>query len=324
MPSPRDIDTVLKGWSFRPGEVTARLVKTRGGREVIQMRVDMGLLQMETEQRPDGAHPHGAETYYDYLVGEAIRSGDSFRLNREQCVEADREFVQYYHRRICWLSLREYRRAARDADHSLAFMDFVKEHSPDDEWTLSHEQYRPFVLFHRVQAGALAALEEKGPALAIHEINAGLDRFRDLFARYDAADQYSEDELVRRLEQMRESVRERYDVGRTLDEQLTDAVRAEDYERAAQLRDALRQVKLAAATEGVVAEQGDGSATDPIDGSATDRIDGSATDRIDGSATDRIDGSATDRARRRIKGRDASDVGPFAGDGRDDGVDVPF
>ena len=240
MPTPRDIDTVLKGWDFRPGEVIARLVKTRNGREVIQMRVDMGLLQLETDLRPDGTRPHGAETYYDYLVGEVIREGGSFRLSKEQCAEADREFVQYYHRRLCWLSLREYSRAARDADHSLAFMDFVREHSADEEWTLSHEQYRPFVLFHRVQAAALAALQDGGPERAIAEINAGLARFRELFARYEAEEQYSGDELVRRLEEMREGVRQRYEVGETLHEQLAEAVRAENYELAAQIRDRIR------------------------------------------------------------------------------------
>jgi hypothetical protein len=209
------------------------------------MRVDMGLLQLETDLRPDGLRPHGAETYYDYLVGEVIREGDSFRLSKEQCGEADREFVQYYHRRLCWLSLREYGRAAKDADHSLAFMDFVREHSADDEWTLSHEQYRPFVLFHRVQAGALAALEEKGPEAAISEINSGLERFKNLFARYDASDQYSDDELVRRLEEMRENVRQRYEVGRTLDEQLAEAVSTENYELAAKLRDRMRSSQAA-------------------------------------------------------------------------------
>ncbi|MFM8633520.1 MAG: UvrB/UvrC motif-containing protein [Planctomycetia bacterium] len=240
MPRPRDIDTVLKGWDFQPGDVNARLVKARNGRDVIQMRVDMGLLQMEVEHRPDGMRPHGAETYYDYLVGEAIREGGSFRLSREQCAEADREFVQYYHRRLCWLSLREYRRAAKDADHSLSFMDFVREHSPDDEWTVSHEQYRPFVLFHRVQALALAELEEHGPEAAIVEINGGLARFRELFERYEAADQYADDELVKRLEHMRDNVRRRYDVGPTLSEQLAEAVRSEDYELAAKLRDRIR------------------------------------------------------------------------------------
>ncbi|MFM8984525.1 MAG: DNA helicase UvrBC [Planctomycetia bacterium] len=236
----RDIDSLLQKWSFRPGEVNARLVKARDGREVLQMRVDMGLLQMETDLRPDGLRPHGAETYYDYLVGEVIREGGGFRLSKEQCAEADREFVQFYHRRLCWLSLREYQRAVRDADHSLAFMDFVREHSPDEEWTLSHEQYRPFVLFHRVQAGALAALQEDGPERAIAEINVGLDRFRELFVRYGAEEQYADDELVRRLNEMRESVRRRYEVGRTLAEQLAEAVQAETYELAAESRDRIR------------------------------------------------------------------------------------
>lgn len=247
MPSPRDIDSVLRKWDYTPGEVNARQIKARNGRDVLQMRVDMGLLQMETELRPDGQRPHGAETYFDYLVGEVIREGEEFELSQEQCSEADREFIQFYHRRLCWLSLREYRRAAKDADHSLAFMDFVREHSPDEEWTLSHEQYRPFVLFHRVQAGALAILDDDGPEMAIAEINRGLEQFRDLFIRYNAEDQFESDELVQRLREMRESVRRRYEVGQTLDEQLADAVRSENYELAAELRDQLRDNEVAAA-----------------------------------------------------------------------------
>jgi hypothetical protein len=91
-----------------------------------------------------------------------------------------------------------------------------------------------------VQAAALAALQDGGPEGAIAEINAGLARFRDLFARYDAEEQYSGDELVRRLEEMREGVRRRYEVGDTLDEQLAAAVRAENYELAAEIRDRIR------------------------------------------------------------------------------------
>ena len=262
MASSRDIDSLLKGWNFQPGEVNARLIKARNGREVLQMRVDMGLLQMETDLRPDGLRPNGAETYFDYLVGEVIREGGSFRLSKEQCAEADREFVQYYHRRLCWLSLREYGRAARDADHSLAFMDFVREHSPDEEWTLSHEQYRPFVLFHRVQASALAALQDHGPEVAITEINDGLARFRDLFARYDAAEQFADDELVKRLVEMRENVRQRYDVGHTLDEQLAEAIRAEDYELAAKIRDRIRSGAKVRAEGGVSRGVGESETAD--------------------------------------------------------------
>jgi hypothetical protein len=147
--------------------------------------------------------------------------------------------VQFYHRRICWLALREYRRAACDADHSLAFMDFVRKFSGDEEWTVSHEQYRPFVLFHRIQAGALAELEENGPEAAIGEVNRGLSRFRDLFEEYDALEKFDSDELVSRLIELKESMRTHYQVGRTLDEQLADAVAREEYELAAKLRDQL-------------------------------------------------------------------------------------
>ena len=244
MPSPQDIDSVLEDWDYIPGEVNARRVTARDGRDLLQMRVDMGLLQMEIELRPDGTRPHGAETYFDYLVGEVVREGEEFELSQEQCTEADREFVQYYHRRLCWLSLREYGMAAKDADHSLAFMDFVREHSPDEEWILSHEQYRPFVLFHRVQASALAALDDDGPELAIAEINKGLDAFRDLFLQYDAEDQFENDELVVRLRDMRESVRKQFELGDTLDEQLAEAVKSENYELAAELRDKMHKKQV--------------------------------------------------------------------------------
>ena len=241
MPKRHDIDRILNEWPYEPGEVMARRVKASDGREVLQMRVEMGVLQLEVSRRPDGTRPGGAETYFDYLLAEALHEGREFELSEDQCAEADREFVQFYHRRICWLALREFRLAALDADHSLAFMDFVRAHSPDEQWTLSHEQYRPFVLFHRVQAGALAELEEHGPEAAIREINQGLKRFHDMFADYDAEERYEDDELVTRLIELKESLRERFEVGKTLEEQLEEAIESEQYELAARLRDQMNR-----------------------------------------------------------------------------------
>jgi hypothetical protein len=233
----QDIDFLLKNWAYEPGEVNARLVKASDGREVLQMRVEMGVLQLEVSKRPDGERPSGAETYFDYLLSLAIHEGDSFVLSEEQCQEADREFVQFYHRRVCWLSLREFHRAVRDADHSLAFMDFVKKCSPNDEWTLSHEQYRPFILFHRTQAAALSLLEDSQPESAIEEINKGLSRMRSFFEEYEVDEQFDEDEMVQRLRELKDNLREHYRVGRTLNERLEDAIAAEQYELAARLRD---------------------------------------------------------------------------------------
>jgi hypothetical protein len=204
------------------------------------MRVEMGVLQLETTGRPDGQRPGGAETHHDYLIARVIADDDEFVMSEEECAEADREFVQFYHRRICWLAMRKYRSAVKDADHTLELMDFCRQHSPDERWTLSHEQYRPFVLFHRTQAAALAQLEASGPEAAIQEVNQGLDRLRDVFSDHDADEEYDADELVSRLVELRESLRDEYDVGRTLQERLADAIATEQYEVAAKLRDELK------------------------------------------------------------------------------------
>ena len=243
LPVRENIDEILSRWPYEAQAVSVRIAEGNDGRDVIQMRVDMGILQLETLGKPDGDKPHGAETYFDYLVSRAFTGNGQFVMDDDDCVEADREFVQFYHRRICWLALREFRRAMEDADHTLQLMDFCRDHSPDEEWTLSHEQYRPFVLFHRTQAAALACLEDGGAKKAIAEIEQGLDRLRAVFAAHGAEEHYEDDELVGRLRELRDSLREQYDAGYRLQKKLEDAVAAEQYELAAEIRDELATLK---------------------------------------------------------------------------------
>jgi cysteinyl-tRNA synthetase len=234
------IDELLQSWPYEPNSLSVRIRPGKDRRDVIQMRLDLGLLQLETTGRPDGWRPGGEETYLDLLQKIATQAGEHFVMNEEQCAEADREFVQYYHRRLCWLALREFTRAMSDAEHTLRLMDLCRKHSPDEEWTASHEQYRPFVLFHRTQAAALSQLEQgNGAEASVQAINEGLDTIRTVFQENEAEDEFESDELVERLVEMRETLRKQFDVGRTLEEQLNDAVAAEKYELAARLRDEL-------------------------------------------------------------------------------------
>lgn len=232
-----DIDFIFRGWPFKPGVIAARLIRAGDGREVLQMRVEMGLLQMEMTGRPDGEHPGGAENCLDWLRELKRAEGDAFALTEAQCMEIDREFLQFYHRRICCLALRQFTQAVADADYTIALIDFVAAHSPNPQWTLSHEQYRPLVLFHRFQAAAMLALQESGAEAAIETIDLGLERMRGVFAKFGVEEQFDQDELVGQLTAMKGALRKEYNVGKTLAEQLADAVAAEEYERAARLRD---------------------------------------------------------------------------------------
>ena len=71
----KHIDHILGKWPYDPTTVKVRICQGADSREVLQMRLDMGILQLEMEGRPDGAQPNGYETYFDYLIGLAIGAG---------------------------------------------------------------------------------------------------------------------------------------------------------------------------------------------------------------------------------------------------------
>tara|TARA_B100000700_G_scaffold17150_1_gene16932 strand:+ start:1300 stop:2031 length:732 start_codon:yes stop_codon:yes gene_type:complete len=242
MSDSRNISDILEDWDYDAQSIRARIVAGQNGEpDVLQMRVEMGLIQMAVDGRPDGYRPEGFATYLDFLLQEEITRGRDWELDDEYCVEVDREFMQFYQRRISWLSIKEYGRVVEDADHTLALMDFCKRHSPDDGWTIVHEQYRPFVLFHRTQAAAYQQLNDATPQAAIQCINDGLATIKSIFEEHDLEEHFDEDELVGQLREIRESLRNEYSVGKTLHEQLADAIASEQYERAAEIRDQLGQ-----------------------------------------------------------------------------------
>jgi hypothetical protein len=248
----RELDDALQGWPYdpEPGEVIAREVRARDGRTVLQVRVELGVLQMEVGGRPDGTRPHGFASYLDYLRYRAAGRGQepggkapAWKMGREQCAAADREFVQYYHRRVAWLAMQRYDKALLDADHTLALMDFVQRHGPDDDYIASHERFRGLVLFHRTQAAAAMALERRKPEEAIDVVREGAERIGSHHEQW-AADNDDSDtpnaSLIEQLRVLENEIRKNFAVAKTLREQLDEAVAEEDYEKAARLRDQIR------------------------------------------------------------------------------------
>lgn len=248
----RDLDDVIQGWPYdpNPGEILAREVRARDGRTVLQVRIELGVLQLEISGRPDGHRPHGFSTYLDYLrhcaAGRGLVPGSKsppWVMTAEQCRESDREFVQFNHRRVAWLSLRRYDKAIEDADHTLALMDFIQRHGSEEDFIASHEQLRGPVLFHRTQALTILALERRRYEDAIDALREGVERLdahqNDWWAHRDS-DESPNPGLIDNLRNFEQEIRSNYRVEKTLREQLDEAVAREDYEQAARLRDKIK------------------------------------------------------------------------------------
>lgn len=253
---PKDIDDALRDWPYDPdaGTVVARQVRARDGRWVVQVRHELGVLQMETDGRPDGLRPHGFRTFLDYLRHRAADRGltsansgqvaPTWTMRRDHQGEFDREVVQFYQRRMAWLALHRYDRMLADADHSLALLDFARRHCDDPEFLAGHERFRGLVLFHRAQARAAMALERHEPEQAVDAVReavAAIQRHHDDWVEeHEDDDETPAPALVEQLHEIEREIRRSFDVGTTLREQLDEAVASEDYERAARLRDQIR------------------------------------------------------------------------------------
>src|SRR5436190_22155546 len=98
-----DISHLLDHWDYQPGQVVVRKFKAKDGKEKIQLRVDLGVLQMNVEGRPDGKRPFGHPSLFEYhqsrLEKHVAKTGgepDSFKLKGEDCSKLQLEALQYH------------------------------------------------------------------------------------------------------------------------------------------------------------------------------------------------------------------------------------
>ena len=249
-----DISHLLDQWEYQAGQVVVRRFKAKDGREKIQLRVDLGLLQMNVEGRPDGKRPFGCPSLFEYYrarlhkhVAAHNGSDDGFKLKPEDCARLQLEALQYHHRYICLLQLEDYTNVIRDAERNLAVFDFVSKHAGSEELAWSLQQFRPQLLMVLTRARATEALLANDYAMAIQQIEEGLEKIRSFYhehARGEAAEMGGE---VLSLENWLEEIRAKRPLSRRekLERALHEAINCEDYERAAQVRDELRNLKPA-------------------------------------------------------------------------------
>ncbi|MBI5834701.1 MAG: UvrB/UvrC motif-containing protein [Armatimonadetes bacterium] len=257
-----DIRPLMDDWPYDPHEeMMVRRIVANDGQPRLQIRVELGILELHITGRPDGRQPHGFPTLLDYHLDRARRElkepdGERFELTHPECRELQREAMQFYHRRVSWMRLGEFALAVADAEHNLAVMDMLRERAADREDWLESEQYRAFVLSHLTRAKALDLLNQSHREAAIDALDEGIETIEAIFRQdYERPELVDHNTDLQGLRELRRSLIERPNapVGirresdrERLMRELATAVEHEDYERAAELRDALSQLKTQA------------------------------------------------------------------------------
>ena len=247
----KDITSILDGWDFEPGKISVRKIIGHDKRVKIQLRLDLGLLQMEMTGRPDGQRPHGCESLLHYYrrrleaQHEVAAKDFAFELSPRDCEALRAEAMMYYHRYLSEFALEEYDAVVRDTERNLDVLELCHRHARTDTDRMAMEQYRPYILMMHTRAKAMAAMGKDDFASARHAVQEGLSRMRafgEELEQLEAVENSPEMAVLRSLLEEIEQ-REPMDPIRAIEASLAQALADERYEDAARIRDRLRLLK---------------------------------------------------------------------------------
>ena len=141
-----DLNDLLRDWPHEPGQIKVRKILGADHKEKIQLRIDLGLIQMEMNGRPDGLEPYDCESLLEYHLRRAERATkkkEEYELSAEEVGELQQEGIQYYHRYISLFQLNDFLGVIRDTSRNLEMFEFVAEHSTNEDLAWSVEQFTP-------------------------------------------------------------------------------------------------------------------------------------------------------------------------------------
>jgi tetratricopeptide (TPR) repeat protein len=246
MPS-KDLQPVIDDWPFESGQVKVRKIRGLDNRVKIQMRVDLGVLQMEMEGRPDGTRPFNHESLLEYHLGRLEthkrRNGTDlgFVLAPDESRMLRDESLQYYHRYLANFAMEEYEAVIRDTQRNLDVLDLCAQYADEEGDQLALEVHRPYIVMMNTRAKALYSMQNGQFLTALAHVERGLMTIREFFKKFADAKAFNHSAEAIILKALRREIRKQLPIDpiRKLKQDLADAVAEERFEDAAQIRDSL-------------------------------------------------------------------------------------
>ncbi|MBM3279777.1 MAG: UvrB/UvrC motif-containing protein [Candidatus Handelsmanbacteria bacterium] len=252
---PHDIDHILREWEYDP-QANVRRIWGEDGAQKLQVRVDQGafqgIMQLNLDGRPDGKRPYGFEFALDYHreALEKYRQNhggqpEGFSLDHPACQELFDEGARVYGRYVFLLQLKDYPRVIRDTERNMGLFRFVNTHAETEEDRNNLERWWPYILRINATARALKTFQEKQYATAL-EIAAAARIQIEQLPEVQAEEFFVEKERsLQALDELAEELTRNRPLSEEelLQHELQEAIAQEQFERAAALRDQLRQLR---------------------------------------------------------------------------------
>jgi hypothetical protein len=244
----RDISVLLTDWDYDPDNST-RMINAVDGRLVLQVRRPLGIEQFELSGRPDGKLPGGHTTALEAVEGrlgaytEETGSDEGFELESGEVKELRDEGVLFYYRYIVLFQMNQFTRVIDDTDHNLRLCSVLRNYCTEEDDRNSVLQFEPYIIRMHATSRAMTHVEAEHIDLAETVINNAIEQIEGLEHIESPAFQFERVRSVNYLRSVMEQVHRRNpNPLEDLKRELELAVEHEDYERAAELRDRIRDL----------------------------------------------------------------------------------
>jgi hypothetical protein len=244
-----DLRDLLEAWPYDE-EGNVRMTRGDDGREILQVRTPMGIEQYELEERPDGQRPLGCKSLLEYQrqrleEARAVGGEDEFALDEDDCAGLFQEGTLYYFRYLHLFQLRAWERVIRDTERNMGLFDFVHRHAEREEDRQHLEKWRPYILRMHAIARAMFAAEQQRLEESLAVLEDTVRRIEALEPIDDETFQFERNRSVAALRELLTQFRKTRPVSELerLEGELRQAIETQAFERAAQLRDRIREIR---------------------------------------------------------------------------------
>ena len=224
---------MLSRWPYQSGKVLARVVSGENDVERLQVRVELGILQMEVVGHPEGAIP----------IYESMKQTPE-ALDESTCLALQREAALYAYRAFILSVLERHAGVVKDMARNLAVMSMIIDSANSDVDRGRARSLTVQFLMIRARSRAAFAASKGDFSLARRTLESDMKEIRDALRQAGRASDVENAPEIQLLKGMQDMYVPRLPSSQRqeMEERLAAAIDVENYELAAILRNELRQL----------------------------------------------------------------------------------